>query len=486
MLRKKSTKALPSRIAGNTKAMLLLIVMLGIILRLAFFSGIGTSDDLAYTRYAHSLIRGEIQEDTLTLSTRLGLIYPVSILYSIFGVNDFSSVFLVILAAVGNIILVFYFGKLLFNEKVGLISAFLLSFFPLEVVYSTRLFSDLPSAFFMALGVYLFLYAEKKKPNPLLYVLSGISIGIGYLIRESALLIGLFFVFYILYRRQIKKEYFLVPLGILAVFAFESFIFYKLTGNPFFRAEESQKYLTKTVVEEHDYFGRLSFPLGLFHYPYTILTNNLLSFFYVFTFVSAAYCIIYKRKESYEMLLWIIPLLLYLSFGSSSFSKYVPFKAADRYLEIVTIPIILLLAFFLEEEKEIIKKVFKPFILVFLLLTSIGFVYLQGERNLLGGLKDSYDEIQNLHRPAYIDERSLMALNYINGYKEDVKAKAYPDSFANIRDSYVIINKDMIKRLIDANKNTKFPKELDDIPKKWELFKEIGVGKDIILIYHIP
>ena len=219
MLQKKFTGAQQNSILNNTQIMLFLIVTFGIVIRLIFFSGIGASDDLAYTNYADSLNKGEMQQDTLTLSTRLGLVYPVSVSYSMLGVNDFSSVIFVLLASVGNIVLIFYFGKLLFNEKVGLISAFLLSFFPLEVVYSTKLLSDLPSAFFMALGVYLFLYSEKKKPNPALYFFSGISIGIGYLIRESALLIGLFFIVYILYKRRIKKFYFLVPAGVLVIFA---------------------------------------------------------------------------------------------------------------------------------------------------------------------------------------------------------------------------------------------------------------------------
>lgn len=485
MLRKKSTGALLNRAASNTKVMLLLIVIFGIVLRLAFFSGIGTSDDLAYTSYANSLIKGEVQRNTLSLSTRLGLIYPVSVLYSILGVNDFSSVLFVMLAAIGNIILIFYFGKLLFSEKIGLISAFLLSFFPLEVVYSTKLLSDLPSAFFMALGVYLFLYSEKKKTNPLLCILSGICIGIGYLIRESALLIGLFFVAYIVYKRRIKWNYFLVPIGILMIFAFESFVFYQLTGNPFFRTEESQKYLAE-VAKVHDNFGRLEFPSGLFHYPYIILTSKLLSMFYVPIFAASLYCIFYRKKKSYEMLLWFIPLLLYLSFGSASFSQYMPFRAVDRYLEIVTIPGILLLAFFADEKNNIIKTFLKPFALIFLLLTSIVFIYLHGERNSLDNLKTAYDSIQNLDKPAYIDERSLMALNYINAYQKEVKAKGYPNSFANVRESYAIINKGMVKRLKDANKNTKFPEELEVIPKKWALFKEIGNGKDSILIYYIP
>ena len=482
MSRKKYTGALLNRAAGNAGIMLLLIVIFGVILRFVFFSGIGTSDDLAYTSYAYSLSKGEMEGGTLTLSTRLGLIYPVSVFYSMFSVNDFSSVLFVFLAAIGNIILIFYFGKLLFNEKVGLVSAFLLAIFPLEVAYSTKLFSDIPSAFFMALGVYLFLYAEKKKPNPLVYVFSGLSIGLGYLIRESALLIGLFFIAYILYRRQIKKEYFLVPAGILLIFALEAFIFYQMTGNLLFRWEESQKYLAE-AVKVHNYFGRLEFPSGLFHYPYILLTSSLLSLFYVFIFIAALYCIVYRKKESYQMLLWFIPLLLYLSFGSSSFSQYIPFKATDRYLEIVTLPGILLVGFFLQEKKF---SRWKYFILIFLFAASMGFVYLQDGRNNLGNLGDSYDTIQNLGKPVYIDGRSLKALDYIGGYEESIKAQEYPKSFANVKDSYVVINPGMLQRLNDANKNTKFPAEIDSIPKKWALFKEIGKGKDLILIYYIP
>ena len=34
--------------------------------------------------------------------------------------------------------------------------------------------------------------------------------------------------------------------------------------------------------------------------------------------------------------------------------------------------------------------------------------------------------------------------------------------------------------------NAKFPEEIDAIPKKWELFKEIGKDKKSIMIYYIP
>src|SRR3989338_1031326 len=240
------------KIIGKTYVLLLLIVLFGLFLRLIFFSGMGISDSLVYSKTANDINTGKgiDPNSTLTLSTRMGLIYPTSISYRLFGINDFSSVLFVLLTSTAGIILVFYFGKLLFNEKVGLMASFLLSFFPLDVVYSTKLLSDLPSAFFMALGVYLFLYSEIKSNSrySIGYFFSGILIGIGYFIRESALLIGFFFITYILYKRKIKKQYFLVPLGVLLVFVAESLIFLALTGDQLSRAVASQQYFAEVSL----------------------------------------------------------------------------------------------------------------------------------------------------------------------------------------------------------------------------------------------
>ena len=65
-----------------------------LILRLIFFAGMGTSDSLVYSKTANDFNLGEgiDPKSTLTLSTRLGLIYATALSYKIFGINDFSSV----------------------------------------------------------------------------------------------------------------------------------------------------------------------------------------------------------------------------------------------------------------------------------------------------------------------------------------------------------------------------------------------------------
>ncbi len=463
-----------SKVLKNPYALLSIIVLFGFLLRLAFFSGMGISDSLAYSKAANDLnnAKGINPDSALTLSTRIGIIYATALSYRIFGINDFSSVLFPIITSLAGIILIFYFGKLLFNEKAGLLAACLLSFFPLDVAYSTQLLSDLPSAFFMSLGVYVFLYAELKKSRGygLSCLLSGILIGIGYMIRESALLIALFFIAYLICKKKLKREYFLVPLGVIIIFALESLVFLSLTGDLLFRFHASQGYLSEASAS-YNYFGRLDFPMGLFHYPWLFATNTLISLFYIPIFIAIAYLVIYKRKEFSKentiILLWLIPLLLYLSFGSSSLSQYIPFRAVDRYTSIFTIPAILLLAVFMAEYLSKISRWIIPGFMVILLSASVLAVFIREDRNLLSGLREVSPFVERLDKEVYIDDRSLKALGYISEYTLGQKIEPYPKSLSELRGSYAVINRKMIENLIAADSRREFPEEIKNIPNSW-------------------
>lgn len=472
MIQKKFIRNASLNTKKNAGPILFLIVIFGLAFRLIFFSGVGTSDDLAYSKYAYNIQKGIDPGSTLTLSARLGLLYPTALSYHLFGVNDFSSVLFVLIAAMGNIILAYLFGNLLGSKKIGLIAAFLLAIFPLEVVHSTELLADLPSSFFMALGAYVFLYSEKKsKPKPY-YFLSGALIGIGYLIRESAVLIVLFFLMYAIYTRRIKKEHLLAAAGFILIFTGEILAFYSLTGNPLFRFTATQDYLIKASIA-HNYFGRLSFPQGLFHYPYVILTNSIISFFYAFIFAAIIYFLKVRRKETYILLLWFIPLLLYLSFGSSSFSMYIPFKAEPRYLSVITMPGILLLAFFFSEKNRAILRMIFPLGMAVLLISSVMSAFTNLNNNdASDNLKLIYPYLKDSKKAVYTDERSKQVLEYLSGYK-NTGVRAFPENLKVAGDSYIIINKAMIGGLMESNANIQFPAEVSDPPKKWIVLKDL-------------
>lgn len=483
MLTKKS-KALKNFI--GPKLLLPLILLFGLFLRLIFFSGIGTSDDLAYSRYSYSIDRGIELDSTYILSSRIGILYPTFFFYRLFGVNDFSSVIFVLLASLGNIILAYLFGKLMIDEKTGLMAAFLLAVFPLEIINSTKLLTDIPSAFFMAFGVYLFLYSEKRKKGHFFYLLSGAFIGIGYVVRESAILIALFFMIYILLKKQLKKEYFFVLAGLILILLIEILLFYKLTGNPLFKFTVVQNEVLKAHAF-YDYFGRLSFPKGLFHYPYVILTNSIISYFYALIFIAIAYFLINKKKEAYLFIIWFMSLLLYLSFGSSSFSHYIPFRADPRYLSIITIPGIVLLAFFFLQRGKFIRKIAMPLGIILLLVTSVTASFFQRENDAASNLKEIYPYLLGLKKTIYADERSKLVLDYISGYNNTLGLAAYPDSLGNVRDAYIIVNKAMINRLREADKKIKLPAEADNPPKKWKIVREAGKDDaEKTIVYYAP
>lgn len=469
---------------------LALIVLFGVFLRIIFFYGIDASDGLQNTKYSYDLSKGIFPTAKNQANSRIGLLIPVSVLYSKFGINDLTSTILVLLASIGGIVLIYFFGKFLFGDKVGLLAAFLLSFFPLDVLYATRFLSDLPSAFFAALSVFLFLKAEKEKSNSnscLLYIFSGLSLGMAFSIREMAALLILFFAAYVIYNRKFKAGYFLSAIVFLFILALEMYFFYSKTGNPFYRFNS----LATSYVQDSirvNFYGRLSFPEFFLAWPYVMFANIQLGYFYAFISLAIFYWLFNRKKETNYLLMWFLLILIYFNYGTSGISGYVPFLAVARYLSFITVPGILLLAAFLMENKDVVKKAALPFILIFLFFTSIGGIYLDESRHGLSNLKEAYSYMKSINKPIYTDARSKFALEYISGYDNSlnlIDLEAYAKDLAGIRDSYIVLNNKMIKNFKNSGVDLKFVQQLKEASKNWVELKEIGNGPDDnVIIYH--
>lgn len=350
---------------------LLIIIIFGILLRIIFFSGYQVGDDKHYLVQAYKFSIGNFEPGDNIWSVRIGLVLPTAIFFSLFGVNEVSMSLFPFICSIGVIILIYYFGKLLFNTQVGLLSAFLLSFFPLDVIFATQLYPDIPLEFFLSLGIFFFLKGEKTDKR-MYYLLSGIFIGIAYFCRITVLIIVFFFIFYILYKKTIKINYLIIPIVILLILIFESCLYYFQTGDFFY---------TYSTTFSHGI--NIGYPLtrgtnwGI--EPLLILTTEQeLGFFYYFIFPIIVYLIFKRDKNIIIPLMWIIPLLLYIFYGPVDFSEYRTLLRDARYLSIITIPGLLILSYYLVQ--IIHKKIISIYIVVFLLLTSIGCVIIDNSR----------------------------------------------------------------------------------------------------------
>ncbi len=481
--------------------LLLLILLLGFVLRLVFFTGTSSSDELSYYHYAHQVTEGTFSIELNHFSFRLGIIYPTALLFSLFGVNEFSANAFVLLLSLAGIFLIFLLGKEIFNERIGLISAFLLSIFPLDIFYSTRLLPDIPSAFFMALSVLLFLYAERGMRPMLLYSLSGLSIGIAYLMKEVSLLLGLFFLAYVIYKKTFKLRYLLMGIGPALAVLLIFFVSYLHTGDPFFQKHSNQMQEISFLKEHYpNYFTPDGLINRLFLYlPYNLLTNIYYGFFFIPTFISILYIAMTRKKEPHVALLWMLPILLYINFGTISMKEYVPFPLDFRHVQIIAFPSLLLIGYLLDE------KPFSRFIgpaLIILFVLSMGCNILLQDENQADSIKQAYRFLKEQPlKTIYADDRTALILDYLFGFSRSDAIIPYNEydyeaygsleknrkilDLSGITQAYVVVSKEGIEGLRVMHPNMMFPPEIFNAPPSWHLAQELDTKEGIILIYAV-
>src|SRR3989344_4068711 len=378
----------------SNRILLLWIVIFGILLRLYFEVGVIGSGDFPHIVYSYKASVGDLSlsiGDPQT-SARVGFVYPVALFYRLLGVSEFSAYLFSLIISLASILLIYHLGKLFFNKKIGLMAAFLLSFFPLNVNYATQAYPDLAQAFFTGLAVYFFFLGEKGSKQfyqALWYLLTGLSIGVSVLTKESGIIAFFFlgvFVFYkLIFRKErIRASYVLVFVGFAATVVFQLIHNFVVSGDMLLRYHMIDRVYYGAIGNLYNYTGFKLIERLFIHVPYLMLTNVNFGFFTVFLLMALVYVAVFRRKEATAVSLWFITLFLYLNFGSTSLTSYVLLPGGTpRYLEMLTFPGLLLIAFFISEEGPLVRKCIAPFAVVFLLLTSVAFIHLNPDRHAL-------------------------------------------------------------------------------------------------------
>ncbi len=494
------------RIINNPGVVLLLIVLFALFLRMYFFIGFANNDpqdDGIYIGQARRVLNGKFfnfkwagklvsSADTINpvyqFPFRWVMIFSLVLSFILFGINDYSAALFPLLCSLASIVVVFYIGKILFNERTGLIASFLLSIFPLNVVYATRITPDVPVAFFMALSALLFIIAEKREKDKgifnlknLYFMLSGIFLGIGYLTKASALIIICFFTLYSLYHRRIRKTYILIFIGFLLIYSVEGLYYYIETGDFLLRPHLNSKVYKykydvefKNRFESRNLYGLLKviYLPDMDMYPRILLnekpkwrskSTECFGYFYYFVILSMLSLIPGQvrgkcSKNAHIPILWALSVFLFLEFGpmgfefnsGDSFIKYLAVSKIPRYLTILTIPSVLIIASFLGSEKRTIKWFLMPVSLIILSVSSIPLIENASMDFIspMEGIKEASEFLDgNPGKRIYTDYLAAGFINYYTGYNKGYKFISfgypkYQNSFNLSRisgDSFVLI-----------------------------------------------
>lgn len=113
--------------------------------------------------------------------------------YLLFGEQRY--IYLQIIQAVIDafgVFLIFWIGKILFDRKIGLISAFLFAIWITEARLSVVALYDAPMTFIYLLSLFFFINAVLKESNKY-YIFSAITLGLGSYIRPDGMLLPIYF-----------------------------------------------------------------------------------------------------------------------------------------------------------------------------------------------------------------------------------------------------------------------------------------------------
>lgn len=305
--------------------------------------------------------------------------YPIYVLLgkianTVIGSGQHS--FIVISATFGSLSLIptYYLGKYLFNEKVGILAAFILSLTPAALLFSEVVMSDIVSMFFIVLTLCL-LYVGIE--NDICLYIGSFILGITIGVRQTDFLLLPVFFFILYYKRNIKKG---ILSSFIAIFAILIWLVPVLiiTGpEAFLNAQRSQG----NVVFGYGIWNTLSWPILLNSFQSILRLLILLvkgwsiSLFLFLTVTIIVVVYPYLKSHRFDLdkrklffLLWTLPYLAYfILFGQ--LLLYIP-----RYLLPIFPAFALIFSYSLIKAINLVNKKSVKAVFVIIFAVSIGFM----------------------------------------------------------------------------------------------------------------
>jgi hypothetical protein len=339
---------------------LLLIIVLGAAIRSRYFIGFGLGDDMGYVNLADLILRG-LPLDYHYLNVyafRPLLLLCIAASFKLFGVNDVSFILPVFLSAMGGIVVVYALGRFMYGHRVGAGAAFFLAIFPSNVYNSVTFVNDTIISLFTAVSVLFFFKAREKEfdVQTSWYALAGFTLVVAYLFKITSLMFlgvfGIFSFFELVFQRKNLNQ--IAFYGAFAVFFFLTLCFYKLQTGEFFRHFYAERFYFNTNIPDDYLSGAYDVANMLMQYPRHFFLPMILGeqkffefgFYFYLLFPSSLAFILKSNNKSAAFFLcsWVVLLFCFLEFMPSNLDPfYLPIPRQERYLEIITLPVMIIL-----------------------------------------------------------------------------------------------------------------------------------------------
>jgi 4-amino-4-deoxy-L-arabinose transferase-like glycosyltransferase len=332
----------PARAAPTISAAAKLALILGVatLLRVHFFTGYTAYDDGIYIQRAFDLSLGRLDAPTTHWAARVGLVVPTAIAYRLFGFSPATTVAFPFLCSLASILVAGEIGRRLYGVHAGLIAAFLFAVLPMDVLFATMLFPTAPVLLFAGGALCAFVLAERDG-RPLLYLLSGLGLGLAGLANEASLMVVVVYPVYVLAVRRPHRLQLFVLLGLALAIGIDPLV-HALMGAPLARLEALSH--TKTVQGTDPDVGYSGFTFWWIAEPLVRLFSERTFGLFPLLVVPAVALRLVRPADTSDRALALIVVVgfLWISFGTVSPNTYAPLDRLPRYLAPIVMPGLLL------------------------------------------------------------------------------------------------------------------------------------------------
>lgn len=243
------------------------VMAVALSLRLVFYTGYFGSDEVTYTEAAFKLLQGDWTVAAYVGANRYGVNLPVAGFAWLFGQNEPAAALYSMLCSLGEVAIVFHFGRQMLGARAGLLAALTLAALPIHVHFAGRLMADAPLGLAITASMLLFWAAEARHRSAL-FAGAGIAAGLVYWVKPHALpYLGVLLAYPLVFRRWNWKWAWTLAGFAVVVLASNAF-FWTLTGNPWLLFEALHARQTSGYLEAGTAFGSLAntlyYPVYLF------------------------------------------------------------------------------------------------------------------------------------------------------------------------------------------------------------------------------
>jgi hypothetical protein len=307
-----------------------------VLVRSFFFGSITLGDDVNYwmQTIATGLDNTWPPEKT-HWHTRIGFILPCVLLVKILGLKVWVPYLFTLLGGLLEIALVFFVGRHFATEKTAKLATWLAVFFPLNILYSGCLFLDVWNGLLGALSIW-FWYRALQTEQPRDYALTSLFFGLAWLCRETVIMAAPIYLalWWQAGRWRRPKMLWAIPPGLLILLS--EIALYQITAhNWHYRFDsifDSKAQALEDVAND---------PGFLFTPVVQLFTSHEFGLFFA---AGLGIAILFFRKMPRALVLWLLVGFVWFSWGTMTPAGWIPMQRDPRYLSLLTIPCLVLLA----------------------------------------------------------------------------------------------------------------------------------------------